>query len=178
MQYQKASLSNDQILISRLSSVISSHSSPRIKNLTDDFSFLLEYIYDHAENPVTLLYNIGIIIINQEYLIIKRNSLSRFLKYGKSTFSNFYQKNLFSRTDFESLSQYINISKLAKERHWLPYRIHTKSIFSDKLFHYHSFWANNDLIGKSLGGPSSISALLHSFCPSIADDMTELVVMA
>lgn len=169
-------LSNDQHLIATIPKVILSHRNSRHRSILHDFRFLFNYINQNAEQPVSLLYNIGILIIDAEHIVFKRIKLARYFSYCNSTFSHFFMRHHFHRISIKSIMQFTEINIFTYEKCWTAYQLDSGSTFSNMLLNFPFLWANNNSVKETIGLPNPVLNLLESFRNSFFREGNTLII--
>ncbi|OHT12161.1 hypothetical protein TRFO_18154 [Tritrichomonas foetus] len=163
MKKSEKYLSNDQILLSTISGVMLSHRNPRKRSIMRDFKYLFHYINENAEQPVSLLFHIGIVIVDAEHILIRRYQLSRYINYPRSSFSHFLTRHRIIKSSIDDIETTINIQKLKNDKFWTAYKITEDSTFNLLLLNYPFLWASRETIQKTIGLANPIISLLQSF---------------
>lgn len=170
-------LSNDQHLIATIPNVILGHRNTRNRSIIHDFRYLFNYINQNAEQPASLLFNIGIVIIDSEHVVFKRMKLARYFGYCKSTFSHFIMRHHFHRIKMNDIKEYIDINIFSNEKYWTPYQINPSSTFSNMLLNFPFLWANNDSIKETIGQSNPVFNLLQTFRSSFFREGSTLILV-
>ena len=160
------SLSNDQKLLSSISTYILGHRNQKNRSIISDFRYLFNLINENAENPASLLFSIGIVIIDAQHILFRRINLIRYLNYSKSVFSHFLKRHHFNRICIKDIeTDSINIQIFIQDRYWTAYKLNDSSVFNLLLLSVPFLWANNESIKKAIGVESPILSLLNLFRP-------------
>lgn len=169
-------LSNDQHLIATIPGVILGHRNSKHRSIIHDFRYLFNYVNQNAEQPASLLYNIGIVIIDSEHVVIKRLKLARYFGYCKSAFSHFFMRHHFTRISIKDIQSLIDIKIFTDHKCWTPYRLNHESTFSNMLLNFPFLWANSDSIKEAIAQPNPVFNLLQSFSTSIFQEGNRLIL--
>ena len=169
-------LSNDQHLIATIPGVILGHRNVKHRSIIQDFRYLFNYVNQNAEQPASLLYNIGIVIIDSEHVVFKRLKLARYFGYCKSTFSHFFMRHHFHRIKMNDIQPYIDIKIFTDERCWTPSKLSPDSTFSNILLNFPFLWANSESVKQTIAQPNPVLNLLQSFRNSFFREGNTLIL--